>query len=70
MTTALPNWVIDLVNAVATYEDEHGHPDEGHACLGSALGEVPPDVRQQAAAVREYLFQQGRTTRPVTTKEN
>lgn len=58
MTTPLPNWVIDLVNAVATYEDEHGHPDDGHACLGQTLACVPDEVRSQARAVRTYVAQQ------------
>lgn len=58
MTAPLPNWVIDLVGAVDKYEFEHGETDEGWPCLGVALGKVPDGVRQQAAAVRDYLDQQ------------
>lgn len=55
MTTALPNWVIDLVNALQAHEDEHGHPDDGHACLAWILKTVPAEVRGQAAAIKEYV---------------
>lgn len=70
MTTPLPNWVIDLVRAVETYEFEHGHTGDGWPCLGNALAEVPDDIRDQARAIHEYQYQRGETTRPANTKEN
>ena len=54
MTTALPNWVIDLINAVDVHEYEH---DKEHHCLGDALNAVPADVVQQARGARFYLAQ-------------
>ncbi|WTW93651.1 hypothetical protein OG216_09795 [Streptomycetaceae bacterium NBC_01309] len=60
MTTALPNWVIDLVADLETYEFEHGHPDDGHICLNQTLKRVPDEIRSQAKAVRAYLAQQQR----------
>ncbi|MEV7840197.1 hypothetical protein AB0O77_23665 [Streptomyces albidoflavus] len=44
----LPRWVWGLVLALQKYEEEH---DKDDPCLGKALAAVPPDVREQAAAV-------------------
>lgn len=65
MTTALPNWVYDLVSAVETYEFEHGQTTDGWPCLGAALEDVPAEVRQGARAISAYRAGRGEITRPV-----
>lgn len=38
----LPEWVLDLVNAVEQFEETHAKADD---CLVEALNAVPADVR-------------------------
>jgi len=54
----MPNWVYDLINAVAQYEEEHGHRNDGWPCLSAALAAVPAEYRHKASAIAEYKRQQ------------
>lgn len=46
--TDQPAWLLNLVEAVADYEDQHGHPDDGWTCLAKALEKVPETVCAEA----------------------
>jgi hypothetical protein len=46
----IPVWQLDLIAAVAKYEDEHGHVHDGWTCLGKALEGVPARLRDLAKA--------------------
>ncbi len=43
--TDLPDWVLDLVDAVECFEDQHSHL---YDCLDTALAAVPDLVRAEA----------------------
>lgn len=64
--SATPKWTIDLVREIQKWEDD-GHtltPKAGieevkAACHSDWLKMVPPDVKNAAYAISEYLDQMG-----------
>lgn len=75
MTTELPKWVWDMIINLNEQEMEHPelyvrkdakYPEQGYSyvesvwCPGRALDLVPPAVREQAKAIREYTRQADR----------
>ncbi|NED75387.1 hypothetical protein G3I51_24295 [Streptomyces sp. SID9944] len=48
----LPLWAWNLIIAMQQHEDLHGSND---TCLNGVLHAVPPEVRQQAEAISDYV---------------
>ncbi|MEH0417811.1 hypothetical protein [Streptomyces sp. B21-083] len=48
----LPLWAWNLVIAMQRHEELHGKSD---GCLSGVLNAVPPEVRDQAAAISGYI---------------
>lgn len=57
----MPPWVYDLIAAVEEYEDCHADHRAGWPCLGEALGKVPENEKDRAAAIVSYNRQRKST---------
>jgi hypothetical protein len=44
----IPSWLLNLVNAVGVYEDEHNKVDPGGFCLATQWLDIPGEVRDLA----------------------
>lgn len=64
MSTFLPNWAVDMVNAIDDYEDGHiGHEhDPNWPCAKPILDMIPADALMRCRAVQLYLDQTPKPT--------